>query len=108
MYANDLKITIALKSLDTVKLQSAIRELEKWCNNNDLHLNLDKFSILSISRKRDSNVIKRDYFYGDHKLNRVTEQKYLGVIIDSKLSFDNHKTLMVSGVASTLGFIKCL
>lgn len=65
MYADDLKLAVAVRSLaDTKKLQSAINELEKCSNNNELHLNLDKCKISLISRNCYSNIIRRDYFYG--------------------------------------------
>ncbi|RYE21894.1 MAG: hypothetical protein EOP45_09010, partial [Sphingobacteriaceae bacterium] len=107
LYADDLKIAVAINSPnDTMKLQSAINQLEKWCIENDLHLNLDKCSILSISNKRESNIVIADYKYGIHSFKRVTEQRDLGVTIDSKMNFIAHKSSVISRAKSTLGFIK--
>jgi len=82
--------------------------LESWCNENDLHLNLDKCSVMSVSNRQDRNIIKVDYRYGhsDRPFKRVTEQKDLGVIVDSKLNFGNHINFITSKAYSTLGFIK--
>lgn len=105
LFADDLKIAVAINSPDDVhKLQTAINELEKWCNENDLHLNLEKCSILSVSNKRE--IIRADYRYGDYTFKRVNEQKDLGVIIDSKMNFMAHKSAIISKAASALGFVK--
>ncbi|RYE19246.1 MAG: reverse transcriptase family protein, partial [Sphingobacteriaceae bacterium] len=107
LFADDLKIAVAINSIaDTIKLQTAINKLEKWCNANDLHLNLDKCSVLSISNRHENNIIVADYKYGNHIFKRVAEQKDLGVIIDSKLNFIAHKTAAISRAKSALGFVK--
>ena len=107
LYADDLKIAVAVNTVaDTIKLQTAINKLEKWCNANDLHLNLDKCSVLSISNRHENNVIVVDYKYGNHIFKRVTEQRDLGVIIDSKLNFIAQKTAAISRAKSALGFVK--
>ena len=107
LYADDLKIAVAINSPnDTSKLQSAINHLERWCNENELHLNLDKCAVLSISNKHEANIIRADYKYGSHSFKRVTEQKDLGVIIDSKMNFIAHKSSVISRAKSKLGFVK--
>ncbi|RYE05026.1 MAG: hypothetical protein EOP33_07750, partial [Rickettsiaceae bacterium] len=107
LYADDLKIAVAINSPDdSSKLQSAINQLEKWCNENELHLNLDKCAVLSISNKHEANIIKADYKYGGLSFKRVTEQKDLGVIIDSKMNFIAHKSSVISRAKSKLGFVK--
>lgn len=105
LFADDLKIATTLTSnADAENLQIAINKLELWCNANDLHLNLKKCSVLSLTRKR--NVYLHPYVYGDHTFKRTTEQKDLGVIIDSKLDFIKHINATASKAASALGFIK--
>lgn len=107
LFADDLKIAVAINSIqDTLKLQSAINKLKAWCTANDLHLNLSKCSVMSISNKQPSNIIVNDYHYGDHIFNRVTKQKDLGIMFDSKMNFNNHVTMIVARAKSILGFVK--
>lgn len=107
LFADDLKIAVAINSIqDTLRLQSAISKLKAWCTANYLHLNLSKCSVMSISNKYSSYVIVGDYHYGDHTFNRVTEQKDLAVMVDSKMNFNNHVNMIVSRAKSTLGFVK--
>lgn len=50
LFADDLKLATAIENItDSNKLQAAINKLKFWCETNSLDLNLDKWSIMSIS-----------------------------------------------------------
>lgn len=105
LFADDLKIAKEIKNNDdTRKLQLAIDKLNHWCDSNDLHLNLSKCSIMTISRKREP--ILCNYSYKNQAFNRVYEQKDLGVIVDNKFTFVKHIDMICSKASSALGFIK--
>lgn len=105
MFADDIRIAKTINtSEDEFKLQSAIGNLREWCESNDLHLNLDKCSILSLHRGR--HLPNPTYCYGDYRFTNTSEQRDLGVIIDNKLTFRSHTDLLVSKSKSALGFVK--
>ena len=105
LFADDIRITRTIKSTnDILSLQRIINRLKQWCDENDLHLNLDKCAILSIHR--GWNPISTSYFYGNYEFKRVSEHRDLGVIIDNKLSFTSHIEFIVSKATSALGFLK--
>ena len=105
LFADDVKIAKAIKTTqDVAILQSAIDKLRSWCNENDLHLNLDKCAVLTINKGR--KIIDANYLYGDYIFKRVTEHKDLGVIIDNKLKFASHIDSITSRATAALGFIK--
>ena len=107
LFADDLKIAVAVNSMeDSLRLQRAIDRLKIWCDTNDLHLNLNKCSVMSITNKQAANIITNNYYYGNHTFERVSEQRDLGVIVDSKLNFIGHINMIVNRARSTLGFIK--
>jgi hypothetical protein len=58
-----------------------------WCKENYLNLNVDKTKELVIDFRRKQTVIE-DLVIDGKKVERVTEYKYLGTVIDSKLNFD--------------------
>ena len=106
LFADDLKIaTIINTPNDIQKLQNAINKLKNWCTENDLHLNLDKCSVI-ITNKHASNIITGSYYYGDHKFGRVNEHRDLGVLVDSKLNFIDHINAITAKATSMLGFVK--
>lgn len=89
LFADDLKMAVSIETInDTNKLQMAINNLKSWCDINKLHLNLDKCSIMSISKKRDQII--RNYSFGNHLFQRVSDHRDLGVIFDNKLNFVKH------------------
>lgn len=105
MYADDVKIAKIIKTQqDAVTLQAAIDRLKSWCDENNLHLNLDKCVVLTIGKGR--NVFQQSYTYGNHVFKNVLEYKDLGVIIDSKLNFVNHIDAITAKATAALGFVK--
>lgn len=105
MFADDIRIAKTISSPnDEVRLQLAIDDLRNWCNVNDLHLNLDKCSIMSLHHGRSSP--QTNYYYGSHRFSASNEQRDLGLLIDNKLSFRNHIEFIVSKSFSALGFVK--
>jgi len=68
----------------------------------DMHFNVDKCEVLQISLKTQSDTC---YILNSSKLKQVTDTKYLGAIIDSKLSFNKHIDMTCKKVNSTLSFL---
>lgn len=105
MYADDVRAAKTIKNQsDITTLQQSIDALRDWCNQNDLHLNLEKCSVLALHRSR--TIPQPTYFYGDHQFSTCTEQRDLGIIIDSKFNYKNHVDMIVAKALSALGFVK--
>ena len=69
-------------------LQNAVNEAIEWFGQNKLTLNINKCNVLNISNKNIVDSI--DIFINGVKLPFVKSAKYLGVEIDSKLSWSYH------------------
>lgn len=89
---------------DAALLQLAINKLRDWCELNELHLNLSKCEVLTLSHKK--NPIMINYSFKDHIFERVDYHKDLGILIDSKLEFNKHIETITSKASSALGFVK--
>ncbi|GBM48086.1 hypothetical protein AVEN_34407-1 [Araneus ventricosus] len=64
LFADDLKLFSSMNNnLDAVLLQNDLDGLFKWCTVNKLHLNIEKCSILSYTRK--SQPLNRVYKIND-------------------------------------------
>ena len=72
---------------------------KKWL----MTFNLDKCEVIQISLKPQSEAI---YTLNNNQLKQVTDAKYLGVIIDSKLSFNKHIDLTCKKANNTLSFLR--
>lgn len=69
----------------------------------DMDVNIGKCSLISFTR--NANVFKYDYTVDNQKLKRVNEVKDLGIIIDSKLTFNQHVNYIFRRCNKLLGFI---
>lgn len=101
-----MKLLKKIVSVDDGRvLQLEIDRLQNWCQENKLALNARKCAIMSITRKAPENVIRYKYKIGCDEVSRVESKRDLGVIIDSKFSFDEHINVMTRKAYQMLGFI---
>ena len=92
MFADDTNLFVNGKTLaETTVIANIcipVNELNSWFLANGLTLNLDK-TCYSVFGVRDV-CINTELKIGTAVLKRVTSCKYLGVIIDDKLSWQEH------------------
>lgn len=104
LYADDLKLYCDIESVgDSVKLQDNVNKIDNWCTQNNLPLNVQKCNVMSYTKKNDPFLF--NYKLNYTSLNRVTEFKDLGVIFDSRLSFNQHINAIVLASNRSLGFV---
>lgn len=91
MYADDVRVGKTIKShFDALALQQSIDGIRDWCNQNDLHLNIEKCSVLSLQRGR--TILQPAYFYGDHQFATCTRCS----VTSELLSIENSVTKVMS------------
>ena len=78
--------------IDQETLQQDLYNLQLWANKWLMMLNVNKCEILHISLKK---IIKKLYLLYDEPLKCVIEARYLGVMIDSKPTFNTHVNLAI-------------
>ena len=77
--------------------------MKDWANTWKMVYNIDKCEILQISL---SNSAHANYYLYDNPLRIVNEAKYLGVLLDSKLSFNKHIETVCKKANGVLAFLK--
>ena len=77
-----------LSNSDSVYFEE-VHRFTKWCKDNFLDLNVKKTKEMIIDFRRNPSKIS-DLFIDDSKVERVDEYKYLGTVLDSKLSFNSN------------------
>ena len=65
--------------------------------------NTTKCEVIQITLK---NPIQSTYYLYGHQLQQVTEAKYLGVTLDSKLNFNKHIEVVCKKANTMLSFIR--
>lgn len=111
LFADDTNIFYANKNLEVLKktVNDELALLNIWFLANKLSLNVIKtnFIIFRPWQKR-INLDKFDIVLNGQKINRVTNSKFLGVIIDEHLSWDKHIEQIGSKISKNIGIISKL
>lgn len=106
-FADDKKKAhIIVKPEDTLTLQAGIDKFVSWCKENGLEIHFLKCKMMTFTHKR--NPIVRDYFINGKKIERVTQIRDLGVIMDPKLKFISHHEYIKRKSTSMLHLVKRL
>ena len=69
-----------------------------------MEFNIDKCMVLTVTLKK--HPMFTEYYLHNYKLTTVSKAKYLGVILDSKLSFNNHVDATCKKANSVLSFLR--
>ena len=104
LFADDTKIFRGIHSQeDSDILQEDIEKLFQWSNKWLLKFHPDKCVTLSINSKMSED---RSYSMGNTKLKSVKQEKDIGIIIDSDLSFGEHISCKVNKANKVMGLIR--
>ena len=103
IFADDAKVYRKIQNInDTTSLQHDLNNMFDWSQKWQLPFNETKCKCLHLGRANQRN----NYTMNDHTLESVTEEKDLGVIIDSSLKFHKHTAIARKKANSILGIIK--
>lgn len=91
MYADDAIVMFSCKSINELysKMQEDIITIDNWLNTNFMQINMKKTSYM-IFDKYLQNDITFNIILNNTEIKRVYEAKYLGLLIDSKLTWHSH------------------
>ena len=93
LFADDTSLFYSGKSLKSIELlvNNELKKLSEWLTANKLTLNVDKSNFLIFKPKNASNNLSTiNLTINGEKLSEKLEAKYLGIIIDNKLTFNSH------------------
>ena len=104
IFADDDTIYCSVTSkADCKAFQKELDLVSSWCSTWQMRLNPSKCKLLCIFNKRSS--IHHSYYLNNHLLQYVLSAKYLGVIIDAKLSWNKHVSYISSKAARKLNLL---
>lgn len=107
LFADDSNIFIQGK--DTTEmidiLNVELDKIYKWLLSNRLSLNIEKTYLMLFVRNRSSEKLNKDIKIAGKMITRVESTKFLGIVIDSKLSWEPHLKFIRKKIAKGLGII---
>ena len=90
------------------KLQKALNELESWCRKWRVKLNGEKSSLVFISRNRNDDKESHALHLFNDIIRPVNSAKFLGIEIDSRLSFSKHIDSINNRATKRINLLKML
>ena len=105
LFADDCLVYTSVNNEENmVSLQEDLKSLQLWQDKWQMSFNPSKCSVMVISNKKVPPT--RDYVFCGQTLDKKSSQPYLGVTIDSKLSWAEHINNTVNNANRTLGFLR--
>lgn len=106
LFADDLKLFSKITNInDAHKLQHDIDTICNWCERNDLQLNKNKCYFITFTKKSETSQLLFRYHIGNSAILKVNSIRDLGVIFDSKLTFESHFKYVQNATFRMMGFI---
>ena len=106
LFADDTKIFNQIKTGDdALTLQADIDLLERWSKMCLLKFHHDKCHVLTVGKLENIRHIHRYGIY-ENELDHAFEEKDLGIMMDSELSFEEHISLKVKKANAIMGVIR--
>jgi ribonuclease HI len=107
-YADDLLIYVSGYSVENLSqlLTNSLIHLKKWLDNNGLALSTSKSSTVLFTRMRLPPSFS--VFYDSSVLPANNEAKFLGIILDSKLSGVSHCYYVAAKCEKLINLLRCL
>ena len=104
-FADDSNLFQNGKNLEDIemKINSELTEIAEWLKVNKLTLNINKTLCMLFSKKHNHADISIKL--EDKLINRVSETKFLGVIIDDKLNWKAHISYISGKICRAIGVI---
>ena len=105
LYADDAKCYREIReSVDNRILQNDLFQIQTWSELWGMGFNTNKCKHLCVTRRR--NPLDFTYHIGKHELAKVTQEKDLGVMMNSKLTWHDHVINKVATANKILCIIK--
>jgi ribonuclease HI len=109
LYVDDLHISCEGNDMRFInrQLQTAVNKISKWSDVNGISFSLSKTCCVHFCRKRGVHP-HPEINFGGRNISVESEVKFLGIILDSKLSFIPHVSYLRRRCEKNLNILKVL
>src|ERR1700733_12446075 len=112
LFADDTTVFITASNYLNImaEMNDELKLLTEWFNANLLSLNANKtnYMVFSSSNKIIESNLNHNIIINNKIISRVSQTKFLGIIIDEHLTWHPHITLVKNKVAKIIGIVKKL
>ena len=113
LFADDATLSVRGRSMDEIqyKMNHALNDVNKWTQNNKLLLNTSKTKVMVIGSRQRIKALDDTSLQVQIRstpIERVSEYKCLGIIIDEYLQFTKHAEKVALQMKQKLGILRRL
>lgn len=107
-YADDIALVVVGKQIVDVELtcNDAVTRIQRWLNNAKLELAAQKTEVVLLSSRRRKEHMTVNV--GGHDIKSKPAIRYLGVIIDTRITFKDHLRAVSVKAAAVNGALTCI
>ena len=107
LFADDTCLIINHENVSTLqdKMNMELKKLHNWCNANKLTINPSKSTAILISPTLNTQITNVNITIDNSPIIISETAKYLGVMIDSKLNFQNHIKIIENKLSRGVGIL---
>lgn len=108
LYADDASLKLSNKILDVLEINAAVEmaSLKQSLEQRNLQLNFKKTKFIHFKTKQNKNKLHSNIIVEDNEVEQVNTIKFLGLKVDSNLSWDNHINKLLNKINSGLYALK--
>ena len=105
LFADDTNLFYSASTLANLEscINSELSNISTWLKVNELSLNIKKIHYIIFHKKKEPFSIEIKIY--NEKIEQVYKTKFLGVVIDPKLSWKNHIALVSGKLSRSIGMI---
>ena len=108
LFADDTNLFLTGNKIEeiTLILNVELCKLSRWFKLNELSLNISKTNYIVFRQKNKKLSNVPDILIDNNKIDMVHSSKFLGVIINERLTFCDHIKLIKQKISKSLGILK--
>lgn len=107
LFADDTNLFLTSKNLneEISNINEALDRIGNWCYSNKLTLNIQKTNFITIKNYQNKATFDKNIEIFKNRISEKSNIKFLGIIIDSTLSWSNHIDNLRTQLRKVLGLI---
>ena len=107
LFADDTNAFVSGPDVDslTSSLNSELEKLSRWLRANKLSINVSKTKYMLFKTKNKRGTVSGNIYFGGSVIEQVQSIKFLGVIINDRLSWNDHVNYIRTKISKGVGII---
>ena len=108
MFADDCCISCSIPRTELnfahMPINTGLKRVSKWLSSNKIKINSTKTNYMIFSY-RDRNQLNEPIMIGSDRIGQVDNVNFLGVVLDDRLRFSHHVSLLSSKISRSVGVL---